>query len=361
MRHWFQASQGRTVTDLDMLRKKLSEKDGSAKVGAVVQRAVNYEVSIADLARRSEKRAWIVAALSILVTVMTACGYYYMLPLKEKVPYLVMADAYSGTSTIAKLEPNFGGRTISTSEALARSNIARFIIARESFDLSIIGQRDWNTVSAMGAPNILGEYRALHSADNPSRPLNIYGQLRAIRVNILSTTLIGGNGKAYTGATVRFQRTIYDKNSTVSTLLDNKIATMGFVYQDNLEMSDALRVENPLGFRVTDYRVDNDYSALPVATAAGGVIVNSQPQVAVQQQAMQQPMSGTANPNATGAAIASQVDVPLQQSMRQESDVSRQQVQPTFPDQMQQNGHLQAQPAMQSKGTRKNVNGASGR
>lgn len=343
-----------------MLRKVLSEKDGSAQVGAVVQKAVNYEVSIADLARRSEKRAWIVAVLSMLVTVMTACGYYYMLPLKEKVPYLVMADAYSGTSTIAKLEPNFGGRTVSTSEALARSNIARFIIARESFDLSIIGQRDWNTVSAMGAPNVLSEYRVLHSANNPSRPLNIYGQFRAIRVNILSITLIGGNGKAYTGATVRFQRTIYDKNSTVSTLLDNKIATMGFVYQDNLEMSDSLRVENPLGFRVTDYRVDNDYSALPVA-ASTGVVVNAQPQVAVQQQAMQQPMSGTVNPNATGATIASQVGVPLQQSMRQESDVSRQQAQSTFPDQMQQAGQLQAQPAMQSKVTRKNVNGVSGR
>lgn len=76
-------------------------------MGAAVQKAVNYEVSIADLARRSEKRAWIAATLSMLVTVMTAGGYYYMLPLKEKVPYLVMADAYSGTSTIAKLEPNF--------------------------------------------------------------------------------------------------------------------------------------------------------------------------------------------------------------------------------------------------------------
>lgn len=92
-----------------MLRKKVNEKDGSAQVGAAVQKAVNYEVSIADLARRSEKRAWIVAMLSMLVTVMTAGGYYYMLPLKEKVPYLVMADAYSGTSTIAKLEANYGG------------------------------------------------------------------------------------------------------------------------------------------------------------------------------------------------------------------------------------------------------------
>ncbi|WP_372393505.1 VirB8/TrbF family protein [Xanthomonas sp. NCPPB 3582] len=347
-----------------MLRKKISEKDGSAQVGAAVQKAVNYEVSIADLARRSEKRAWMVAGVSMVITVMTAGGYYYMLPLKEKVPYLVMADAYSGTSTIAKLEANFGGRTISTSEALARSNIARFIIARESFDLSIIGQRDWNTVSAMGATNVVSEYRALHSSNNPLRPLNTYGKLRAIRVNILSITLIGGQGQPYKGATVRFQRTVYDKNSTVSTLLDNKIATMAFVYQDNLEMSDSLRVENPLGFRVTDYRVDNDYSSLPVAPAAGAVI-NAQPQAAVQQAA-----PAVVDPNAanmTGAVpqggvplqqgAAPQGGVPLQQGMVPQGGVPQQQTQPAFPDQMQPAG----QPAVQPQRMPNNVNGASGR
>ncbi|WP_172453173.1 virB8 family protein [Xanthomonas arboricola] len=339
-----------------MLRKKVSEKDGSAQVGAAVQKAVNYEVSIADLARRSEKRAWMVATASMIITVMTAGGYYYMLPLKEKVPYLVMADAYSGTSTIAKLEANFGGRTISTSEALARSNIARFIIARESFDLTIIGQRDWNTVSAMGSTNVVNEYRALHSANNPLRPLNTYGKLRAIRINILSITLIGGKGQPYKGATVRFQRTVYDKNSTVSTLLDNKIATMGFVYQDNLEMNDSLRVENPLGFRVTDYRVDNDYSSLPAAPA-GGAVINPQPQSAVQRAG-----TGMIDPSAANVSGAvQQGGVPLQQGALPQGGVPQQQVQPAFPDQMQPAAQPAAQPAIQPQGMQNNVNGASGR
>ncbi|WP_181142586.1 virB8 family protein [Xanthomonas arboricola] len=339
-----------------MLRKKVSEKDGSAQVGAAVQKAMNYEVSIADLARRSEKRAWMVATVSMIITVMTAGGYYYMLPLKEKVPYLVMADAYSGTSTIAKLEANFGGRTISASEALARSNIARFIIARESFDLSIIGQRDWNTVSAMGATNVVNEYRALHSANNPLRPLNTYGKLRAIRINILSITLIGGKGQPYKGATVRFQRTVYDKNSTVSTLLDNKIATMGFVYQDNLEMSDSLRVENPLGFRVTDYRVDNDYSSLPAAPA-GGAVINPQPQSAAQQVG-----TGMIDPGAANASGAvQQGGVPLQQGALPQGGMPQQQMQPAFPDQMQPAAQPAAQPAIQPQGMQNNVNGASGR
>ncbi|MBB4592326.1 virB8 family protein [Xanthomonas cannabis] len=337
-----------------MLRKKVSEKDGSAQVGAAVQKAVNYEVSIADLARRSEKRAWIVATLSMVVTVMTAGGYYYMLPLKEKVPYLVMADAYSGTSTIAKLEANFGGRTVSTSEALARSNVARFITARESFDASTIGDRDWNTVVAMGTGNVLGEYRALHAGNNPARPFNTYGTSRAIRVNILSITLIGGGGKPYTGATVRFQRNVYDKASAVATFLDNKIATMGFVYQDNLEMSDALRVENPLGFRVTDYRVDNDYSSLPAAPSS----VSPQAQ-AVPQSAPPHVAPGVIDPNATGAA--GQGAVSTQPGVLNQQGVPVQQVPPGYSSQVQPASQPQVQPGTQYQGAPNNVKGASGR
>ncbi|CCG39330.1 VirB8/TrbF family protein [Xanthomonas citri pv. mangiferaeindicae] len=328
-----------------MLRKKVSEKDGSAQVGAAVQKAVNYEVSIADLARRSEKRAWIVATLSMLVTVMTAGGYYYMLPLKEKVPYLVMADAYSGTSTIAKLEPNFGGRAISTSEALARSNIARFIIARESYDASNISDRDWNTVVAMATTGVLAEYRALHAANNAARPFNVYGRNRAIRISILSITLIGGKGKPFTGATVRFQRSLYDKSSTVSTLLDNKIATMEFAYQDNLQMSEELRVENPLGFRVSDYRVDNDYSALPAVPASGTPA--QVPAVAPVMPATQPGLPMTAVQGAVP-----QGSVPLQQAVPPSGTIQQQ------PGAMYPN---QAQPAIQPQGTTNNVNGANGR
>src|SRR3546814_20629296 len=35
---------------------------------------------------------------------------------------------------------------------------------------------------------------------------------------------------------------------------------MMFAYKNNLKMDDRYRIENPLGFQVTGYRVDNDYS-----------------------------------------------------------------------------------------------------
>lgn len=240
----------------------------SESVNKAVAKAVNYEVSIADLARRSERRAWWVAFGAIVMCLLLGGGYYYMLPLKEKVPYLVMADAYSGTSTISKLQNTADINNITASEALARSNVSRFITARESYDFAMMGLRDWKTVFAMSDAPVASEYKALHAANNPSAPYFTYGKVRAIRVNILSITLLGGGGKPYTGANVRFQRSIYEKSSGQTTLLDNKFAIMGFRYNSNLAMEDDLRIENPLGFQVTDYRVDADYAATPAPPPA---------------------------------------------------------------------------------------------
>jgi len=110
----------------------LARKASPRKVEESVARAVNYELTIADIARRSERRAWRVAFSAIGMSLILAGGYFYMLPLKQKVPFLVMADAYTGTSTVARLTEDLTHRRISTSEAINRSNVAHFVMARES-------------------------------------------------------------------------------------------------------------------------------------------------------------------------------------------------------------------------------------
>jgi type IV secretion system protein VirB8 len=137
-------------------------------------------------------------------------------------------------------------------------------MARESYDVALMNLRDWTTVYTMSTPEVSSGYTTLHASNNPSSPYKLYGSARAIRVNILSIVLIGGgNGVTPKGATVRFQRSLYDKATGVSRPLDSKIATIEFTYKTNLKMSEKERIENPLGFRVTAYRVDNDYAASP--------------------------------------------------------------------------------------------------
>ena len=83
-------------------------------------------------------------------------------------------------------------------------------------------------------------------------------------MRILSIALIGGaSGEVPKGATVRFQRSVYNKQNGTSQPLDSKIVTLAFTYKANLRMDEQQRIENPLGFQVTDYRVDTDYASSP--------------------------------------------------------------------------------------------------
>jgi type IV secretion system protein VirB8 len=239
-------------------------KSSSRKVDEAVSRSVNFELTIADLAKRSERRAWWVAFTAIAMSLILAGGYFYMLPLKQKVPYLVMADAYTGTATVARLNGDFAMRGITTREAVNRSNVAHFVLARESYDLALVNLRDWKTVQTMASSGVKAAYTAMFSSINPDSWVKQYGQDQSIRVKLLSIQLIGGGpGITPRGATVRFQRRLYNKRNGATRPLDNKIATIEFTYKQNLEMDDQNRIENPLGFWVTSYRVDDDYATAP--------------------------------------------------------------------------------------------------
>jgi type IV secretion system protein VirB8 len=239
-------------------------KKQSPKIDAAVAKSVDFEITVSDLAQRSERRAWMVAFCATSMSVILAGVLFYMLPLKEKVPYIVLADAYTGMSSVTRLTDDVVNRRITASEAINRSNVTHFILARESFDVTMINLRDWATVLTMASPNIAKAYTDLHALDNPNAPYKTYGRDHAIRVKILSIVLIGGeDGTTPKGATVRFQRSVYNKVSGQTVPLDSKIATMAFAYKPNLKMDDQYRVENPLGFQVTDYRVDNDYAEPP--------------------------------------------------------------------------------------------------
>lgn len=235
----------------------------SSAIEQTVANCVNFEVSLADMARRSERRAWGVAWAAIAMSLVLGGGYYYMLPLKEKVPFLVMADAYTGTSTVARLVDDSVHRQLTSSEAINRSNVAHFLLARESYDLDMMQLRDWRLVHTMSSSEVAAGYAAEHASNNPQAPYHVYGRGRAIRARILSLVLIGGKGAPPKGATVRFQRSLYDKSTGTSRPLDSKIATLEFEYKSNLRMDEKERIENPLGFQVTSYRVDNDYAPAP--------------------------------------------------------------------------------------------------
>jgi type IV secretion system protein VirB8 len=242
------------------------KQKNTSQIDTAAAKGINFEVSIADIAKRSEKRAWMIAWVAIFMVLVMLAGFIYILPLKKEVPYLIMADAFTGQATVATLKGDFSSpKSITQSEALNRSNIAQYIIGRESFDSAMMALRDWTLINSMSSSNVRAGYAAIHAADNVESPFKIYGKDRSVRVKILSIQLDqrGQGENARKSATVRYQRTIYNKKTGASEPLDSKIARLEFTYKANLEMDEKQRYVNPLGFQVTEYTIDNDFAPSP--------------------------------------------------------------------------------------------------
>ena len=275
-----------------MFRKK--DPGNSPKVEQAVAKAVSYEITVADMARKSERRAWWVAGASLVMSLALAGGYYYMLPLKEKVPFLVMADAYTGTASVARLSGKLGENSITTNEAINRSNVAQYVLARESYDYAIMGLRDWEQVFVMSSQPVGAALQALYNRSNPQSPLVLYGTGRAVRVKILSITPLGVlPSGGFRGASVRIQRTLLDKRTGASTYMDNQLVTLQFEYKAALALNEQERVLNPLSFQVTEYRVDRDYAAggVPVPDASTAAPVTAAPAGVAAELAPAQPVA----------------------------------------------------------------------
>lgn len=225
-----------------------------------IKKSLDFETTLMDARRKNEKRAWIIAGISTFTSLCLIGGLFYVLPLKEKVPYLVMADVYTGQATVAKLSGDWNNQSITKREAINKSNISHFLIARESFDSQLIYDNDWATVYSMSTENVSNSYRNFMNKANPNSPFNLYGISRSIRVKIVSIVLnnSGTNEGRDASATVRFQRFVLNKNSGTSQYIDSNIATLTYKYNENLKMDEKYRLINPLGFQVTSYRVDPD-------------------------------------------------------------------------------------------------------
>ena len=293
-----------------MFKKKAS----SPEIDRAVAHGVSFELTLAERARKSERRAWMVAWSAILMSLILAGGYFLFLPLKEKVPYLVMADPYTGTASVARLSGNFQDRDVTTEEAINKSNVAQFVLARESYDSGLVGQRNWRTTLSMAGPAVAPAYIALHSESNPERPFRLYGSASSVRTRILSIVLIGGGaGARPTGATVRFQRSLYDKGRGQAQALDSRIATLEFTYNPDLRLSEEDRLLNPLGFRVTNYRVDDDFAAAPVPEREFPVPPAAPVPAVVTQQAAE-PATASTPPAPTSENDVSTTPQPAEQS-----------------------------------------------
>ncbi|MGL4314983.1 MAG: virB8 family protein [Sphingomonas sp.] len=205
---------------------------------------------------RSRRTAWIVAGVATTVAALEALAIISLAPLKTVVPYTVLVDRTTGyTQTIDGTHPQL----IKPQSALLQSMLAQYVIARETFDLSTTAEQ-YRKVSLWSAGEARAVYLALMPTSNPQSPLNLYPRAALVTTTVESVSVNGAQS-----ADVRFVTERRD-NPSAAPVRNYWVAQLRFRFTGE-PMSVDDRLDNPLGFQVTDYRRDQEAPPAPVATA----------------------------------------------------------------------------------------------
>ncbi|WP_226584071.1 virB8 family protein [Acuticoccus sediminis] len=195
--------------------------------------------------RRQRNVLGFIAAGSITVALTSVVALCIALPMKEIRPYVVMVDRSTGESEqIVTTRPG----SLSEQEAVREAEIVRYVTDRETYDVADNAAR-----IPMVANTSVGQastsLRALWNSSAENYPPNIYGTDTLITVKVASISMLGD-----TTAQVRFTRRLERPGD--NPIERNFVATVGFEFRPRVERNLEQVWRNPLGFTVTNYRVD---------------------------------------------------------------------------------------------------------
>ncbi len=240
-------------------------KQSTPLIENTIAKAVNFEIHNADIAKCNLKRSWIVASASMLMAMMMAVSYVFILPLQKIERFLILSDPYVNRARLASLDDDETFTRLVTSDAVLRRSVTEYVRARESYDFPGTGYRDYHLVRWMSTPPVFDGYNKINNADNPDEPFKEFAKERSVWIKVVNTQLrrIGDEKELRQEAVVRFQRIAFSKMDGTAKLHDSKIATIEYTFDRSLLSDPVQRANNPLGFLVTAYRVDSDSSAPP--------------------------------------------------------------------------------------------------
>ncbi|MGB7336996.1 MAG: type IV secretion system protein [Salaquimonas sp.] len=195
---------------------------------------------------RSQRNRWMgVAILALLLSVVAMGVVLSLLPLKEIRPYVVMVDKTTGS---AEKIVQVRAVDLTEQEAVREAELVSYVTDRETYDVADNETRipDVLTRSEDQARSSL---IALWTRGNVNYPPDIYTNRSRLKVTIISITLLSEGT-----AQVRFRKAL-EREGERSVERDF-VATVGFIFEPRVERNLQAVWKNPLGFTVTNYRID---------------------------------------------------------------------------------------------------------
>lgn len=195
---------------------------------------------------RSQRNRWMIVAILALIMAVVAMGAVVsLLPLKEIRPYVVMVDKTTGEAEkVVQVRPV----NLSEQEAVRQAELVSYVTDRETYDVADNETRIPDVLSRSQG-QARSSLIALWTRGATSYPPTIYSDRSRLKVTIISIALL-----TETTAQVRFRKILETQGER--SVERDFVATVGFEFQPRVERNLEAVWKNPLGFVVTNYRID---------------------------------------------------------------------------------------------------------
>lgn len=190
---------------------------------------------------------WI-TLISLVGTLLCVMVIARLTPLKSVEPFVIQVDQKSGiTQTVDPLTVT----ELTANESVNNYFIVQYIRARENYNIADLA-RNYELVRLMSEPSKV--YDGFRSAADPNNP-----QSNAARLGTLGTRTVKFKSITYINPTMAQARILVEEKSGPNEVptQQHKIVLVVFEYT-KMALTSEERYLNPLGFRVTDYRIDED-------------------------------------------------------------------------------------------------------
>lgn len=225
-----------------------SKKPSKTKVTATP--AVEFEAQLALEAYASKRLAWIVAFCSFFLAGLSVTALILLLPLKQTVPYLNYVDKETGVTQVVEVATL---SMVTQDEVNARHWVGRYVQTRERYVYQLL-QDDYNFVLATTDSGQQKSYSAIYE-NGPNKKDAVLRDQTEERIRVTAVQL----SPSQTGrASVRYVKETFRAGSRAPDKTERFIADLAFTWGDTGQWTERTLLINPLGFRVTAYRVTTE-------------------------------------------------------------------------------------------------------
>lgn len=199
----------------------------------------------------SRNRWFLIGVIGLILAAIQALALVFLTPLKNVEPYVIQVDNKSGMTTVLKPLKDGNETSLTEEEAVTKSFIVKYVIARESYDPQDLN-RNYDLVRLLSSQDEARKFNDAVANGNPNSPVERYKTTTTRTVRIRSVSFLDQKKKI---AQVRFVTTESSRNN--ETKEDYWVAILTFRYI-NAPLDENDRLSNPLGFQTISYRTDQE-------------------------------------------------------------------------------------------------------